>query len=240
MNWVFLQRWHKRVGLTAALIVVMLVVTGILLNHTTELELEKRYVKSGWILDWYRIAPDKPASSFKAGENIITLMGDRLYLNTSEIQSSVQQLHGAVKINELFIAGIDSRLILIDATGQLIEQLDGVDGVPSGMRQLGIDQEQQLIIRAAHGDYRLDLDEITWEEEDEIEADWSEPFSISVSLERQLLEQYRGKGLPVERVMLDLHSGRILGEWGVWIIDLAALMMLILAMSGFLMWFQRR
>lgn len=28
-----------------------------------------------------------------------------------------------------------------------------------------------------------------------------------------MLAAYRGTGLPLERVTLDIHSGRILGEW---------------------------
>ena len=46
-------------------------------------------------------------------------------------------------------------------------------------------------------------------------------------------------GLPLERVLLDLHSGRIFGEAGVWLVDAAALLFLLLAGSGLWLWGRR-
>ncbi len=240
MTWHFLQRWHRRFGVMIALIVLVLIVTGVLLNHTTGLRLDSRYVTWEWLLDWYDIQPQSAPVSYRIGNDNITQMGDRLYFNTQQVRESVGRLHGVVAPPSLYIVGADSQLLILDRQGQLQDLLDGIDGVPSGMRRLGLDAEGQIIIRAAHGDYRLDLDRIDWEEEDEIAAEWSAPTVIDADLERALLEQYRGHGLPVERVLLDLHSGRILGQWGVWLIDLVALLLLILAVSGTWMWIHRR
>jgi len=216
MNGQFLHRWHRRFGITIALIVLLLVITGILLNHTTELDLGHRYINSAWLLDWYEIKPDKPPVNYRVDDINVTLMGDRLYFNEYELLESVRQLHGAVALDAMVIIGLDSQLLLVDRRGQLIDQLDGMDGVPSGMRQLGVDQNKQLIIRAAHGDYRLDFRSIHWEEEDKIQAQWSQPGQISPELNQILLDRYRGSGLPVERVLLDMHSGRIFGSWECW------------------------
>jgi len=46
--------------------------------------------------------------------------------------------------------------------------------------------------------------------------------------------------LPMERIMLDLHSGRILGRAGVYIMDAAAIGFLVLAASGVWLWVRRR
>ena len=62
---------------------------------------------------------------------------------------------------------------------------------------------------------------------------------ISPELNRKILARYRGHGLPLERVLLDLHSGRILGKWGVWLIDVVAILLFVLAITGSWMWFQR-
>lgn len=239
MNGHILQRWHRRFGITIALIVLLLVITGILLNHTTELDLGNRYIKSNWLLNWYEIRPDKPPVYYRADEINVTLMGDRLYFNDHELLESVRHLNGAVALEAMVIIGLDSQLLLVDKQGQVIDQLDGMDGVPSGMRQLGVDENQQIIIRAAHGDYRLDLESIHWEEENEIQAQWSQPGQISAELNQILLDRYRGSGLPVERVLLDMHSGRIFGTWGVLVMDMAAALMFVLAITGIWIWFQR-
>ena len=51
---------------------------------------------------------------------------------------------------------------------------------------------------------------------------------------------YRGYGLTLERVLLDLHSGRVLGSAGVLLVDAAAILFLLLAISGLWLWSRRR
>jgi hypothetical protein len=44
-----------------------------------------------------------------------------------------------------------------------------------------------------------------------------------------------------ERLLLDLHSGRLFGQAGVWIVDAVGVLLITLASSGTLMWwFHRR
>lgn len=239
MTWKILQRWHRRIGIVAAVVVILLCVTGVLINHTSELKLADRYVSSGWLLDWYEIHPDRPPVGFRIDDVHITRMGDRLYYNDTEVSTGISQLHGVVAFEDMIVVGVDSRMLIFDGGGQLVDRLDGMDGVPSGMRNLGLDANGQIIVRASHGDYRLEFTGLHWEEEDMIPATWSEPVTISSSLEEILLQRYRGHGLPVERVLLDLHSGRILGGWGVWLMDIFAVLFLVLALTGSWMWLKR-
>ncbi len=44
-----------------------------------------------------------------------------------------------------------------------------------------------------------------------------------------------GGGLPLERVVLDLHSGRLFGWLGPYVMDAAALGLLIVAITGLLL-----
>ena len=46
---------------------------------------------------------------------------------------------------------------------------------------------------------------------------------------------WRGKGLTVERVLLDLHSGRILGKVGPLLMDLVAVFLIVLSLSGLIL-----
>ena len=77
------------------------------------------------------------------------------------------------------------------------------------------------------------------EQEDRLEADWSEQVPLPGELRDILLKKYRGQGLTLERVLLDLHSGRLFGTFGVYIVDAAALLFLILAFTGVWMWMSR-
>ena len=107
------------------------------------------------------------------------------------------------------------------------------------MRGIGISANGDLVIRAAHGDYIADLDKMDWHDSSSPNVTWAHEAPIPNDLRQGLIEAYRGVGLPLERVILDLHSGRIFGKWGVYLIDSMAVLFLLLAMSGIWMWLHR-
>jgi hypothetical protein len=49
----WLWRWHRRAGLAAAAILLLVTATGILLNHTSELSLSRKYVGESWLLSLF-------------------------------------------------------------------------------------------------------------------------------------------------------------------------------------------
>ncbi len=50
------NRWHRYAGISAAGLLVYLVITGVPLQFSAELDLGKTYVSSNWILTSYGIA----------------------------------------------------------------------------------------------------------------------------------------------------------------------------------------
>ena len=68
---------------------------------------------------------------------------------------------------------------------------------------------------------------------------WSQPAELPADIEAQIAAAYRGSGLSVERVLVDLHSGRLFGLSGIAMMDLAAIALCILAVSGILVWLRR-
>ena len=51
------------IGLFAIALVIILAITGIMLNHTEAFKLDERYIKASWLLDWYGIKPeDEPVA----------------------------------------------------------------------------------------------------------------------------------------------------------------------------------
>ena len=47
--------WHRYVGITSALFVIMFAISGVLLNHSREFGLHAINVSSQWMMDWYGI-----------------------------------------------------------------------------------------------------------------------------------------------------------------------------------------
>jgi hypothetical protein len=60
---------------------------------------------------------------------------------------------------------------------------------------------------------------------------WSTPTPLAAS-DREAYAQRLAPGISLQRVLLDLHSGRFLGRFGPLFFDLVATFLTILALSG--------
>lgn len=239
----YLRRWHRRLGIIVALFAILLSTTGLLLNHTEELALDSSYVRSDALLDWYGISPPGKPLSYAAGGHWISQLGERLYFDEHELAVDAPgRLLGAVALADRVVVAIEGHLMLFDLSGELLETLGGAQGAPAGARLIGV-KDETLVVRASHGDYLADKDLLKWEEGEKegrapapVDAYWAEPGTLPRGLHDQLIEAYRGKGLSLERVLLDLHSGRIMGGAGIVAVDIGAILFLLLAVSGIIMW----
>ena len=232
--------WHRYMGLFAALFVIVLTITGLALNHTDELGLDSTTVQSNTLLDWYGIQAPDIQNSYRAGAHHITEAGENVYWDSAEIPGVTAPLIGVVENSGLVIIAVEGRLLLFTANGELVERLGSAAGVPAGMQAIGLTTDGNLAIRAAHGYYQTDADFLEWHESDSLDAVWAHSEKPPLQLKQAIQASWRGNGLPMERVMLDLHSGRILGSWGVYLVDAAAILFLLLAISGVWLWGKRR
>ena len=234
------RRWlfslHRTVGVTAALFLVLLTISGLLLNHGETLQLNQRLISNPSVLSLYNISVPDKTTSFKVADRYITQLGQRLYFDTTEIADDVESLIGGVSLHDTIVVAVTGRLLLLNAEGQLIETLDGSSGVPAGMRRIGLSDSGALAVEAAHGIYQVDLDDLEWQESRAGNGQWLTPVTLPTKLASALAAEYRGAGLSVERLLLDLHSGRIGGALGVWIVDATGILVLMLAASGLWIW----
>jgi hypothetical protein len=60
---------------------------------------------------------------------------------------------------------------------------------------------------------------------------WSTPAKLSTG-ERQAYENVLTPGVSVQQLLLDLHSGRFAGRYGPLVVDLLALLLAILSLTG--------
>lgn len=234
-----MYHWHRYVGISAALFVIMLVITGILLNHTSEFALDKRYVQNQWLLDWYGIAAPEQISSYRTGEHWFSQWQDLLMMDEQELGREDSRLLGVVHYRDMLVVAVQGKVLLFTKQGELIEKLSGSQGVPAGMRAIGLSPDKRVVVNAAHGTYIADQELLQWHDRKVQGVKWSAPDKLPAPVYQTMLELYRGKGLNLERVVLDLHSGRLFGRWGVYVVDAAALLLLFLACSGIWLWSMR-
>jgi len=68
---------------------------------------------------------------------------------------------------------------------------------------------------------------------------WSLSRPLPEDLRQTLARQSRQHIVPLERFLLDLHSGRFIAGWGPYLMDAAALALLLLSASGSFLWWQQ-
>ena len=245
--------WHRRVGITAALLVVVLSVTGIIINHGHSLGLDKSYVQNGPLLDWYGISAPDASAAFHLDNQWIAQLGERVYFvleNETETQENTPReatelpgnggaLRGAVALHGMLIIARERELILLTPDGDTIERIGNAGGLPAGLQKIGV-ENGALVLQAAHGLYTTDDNFLDWHHTNVDGSPWLQSQTLPGPVYQRLAAQYRGQGLTVERTLLDLHSGRILGEWGILLMDAAALAMIMLGFSGTWVWWRRK
>lgn len=231
--------WHRRVGLFALILVIILAVTGIMLNHTEKFKLDETYVNSSWLLNWYGIEPvDKPVS-FRVKDHIISAWHKQLFFDDSAITTLEQSIHGAMGAEQFIVVALDSEIILLSYEGEFIERVSTSISF-SNIQRLGMKYKRPVIETSEPLYYMADEHILDWDVIINEDIEWTEPYSLSDDELEKLLIAYRGNGLKLERVILDLHSGRIFGSYGVYLMDAAAIALLWLSLSGLWVWSSRR
>jgi hypothetical protein len=229
--------WHRYAGVIAALFTLILALTGIALNNTERLKLDASYIESGWLLDWYGINTPTAQHAYQLGERWLSHVGDSLYLDEQRIDGNYSQPMGALSFPYFIAVAVAGNILLLTYEGEVIERLGGMQGVPSGMDKIGRMTGGGIVIQAAHGYYLTDRDFLKWQEQEKIaDVSWSLAVAAPAALQSRIAQLYRSNELPVERVMLDLHSGRLFGSWGPLLMDIAAMLLMFLAMSGTWIW----
>ncbi|MEX1669662.1 PepSY domain-containing protein [Zhongshania guokunii] len=234
-----LLRWHRRIGVVVAIFVVMLVVTGIAINHSADWGLDKKPLKQTWLLKHYGI-PSPVLRSFPLNESLqsgawVSQLGNGLYLSETQIGSCDSPLLGAVVLSETIATLCAGRLQLFTEAGEKLDDISESLGLPRGAEALALDGEV-VLLRTPSGVIAFDPRSFMFSAIDVEGAVWVAPALAPPTVQRSLLDQYRGSGLSWERLLLDLHSGRLFGSIGVFIIDLAGIALLLIALSGVWVW----
>lgn len=229
-----LWRWHRRLGLVSAVFVILLSSTGLLLNHGNGLGLDQRALPRLLLSSIYGL--ETPLiRHFEITNDSLNQVGDRdLFLGFNNIGECQGQLVGALSLDSAILAGCSNALLLFTVQGQLVDKVDGLSGLPQPIQSLGL-CDQQACFLAASQTYFLDLDTMAWQTSQQALLDASIPSMPPDNLIKSLLASY-GSEITWERGIQDLHSGRWFGPLGPWIMDVMAILFMIIASTGVIMW----
>lgn len=234
-----LARWHRSFGLAGALFVLALTMTGVLINHSATFTLEKRYVESPWFLDVYGIESAPLNESFRVDNRWITRVDKQIYLDARSVAFTEEPLLGALQKDQTIVLATSKYLLLLDLHGNLLDKLGREHGAPTPLTRLGT-SAGSLVVQAHDARYHVDLNSLRWTKQRMHSVRWSEPEALPAAMQALIGDQARRRMLSWDRAVRDLHSGRFLGAWGVWLMDVIAFVFLLLTISGIWVWWRAR
>lgn len=231
------RNWHRRIGAAVGVIVLLLAVTGMLLNHGVALKLGQRNLQHPFILSLYGIELPEPRA-FSIGKQWLSHWGGSyLYFNEREVGYCEAPLWGAVLWRGQVVAACADAVLILTPEGEVVERLSEHYGVPWPVT--GLASDDHLILLTPDGNFRADFDQLQWSLYDSAVVPVS-PKVLPAVLVAELQPRLAGAEITYERVIADIHSGRILGDYGVWLADLAAVGLVFLSCSGLWLWWTRR
>jgi hypothetical protein len=225
----FLRRWHARIGFAAVLFFLLLAVTGFILNHATDLGLDTKYVHAAWLARWYGLAPEPPRQAFRSGGHDLVAANGRWLLNGRVSGEKNPQPLGLVELPDTVVVASSAALYIYGKDGALIERLErnALPGTP--VRAIG-SGAQQLVLRTASGTFAT-TDALSWRPAPRDAVAWSVPAELSAA-EREKYAELLRPGISITQLLLDLHSGRFAGRYGPPAVDILAVVLAVLSVSG--------
>ena len=226
------RRGHRWIGLSLVVFVVFLSVTGIALNHSGDLELQRRHLDWPWLLDAYGLEVPTPAASFADAGHRATLLGERLFLDGRDTGRTETALTGIATLGPLIAVAGEQSVYVFTEAGEFVEAIDLGSSLPGPIERVGRTRDR-AVVQGGGGFLQSDPDIAHFEARDAEPADyWSVATRPDAAEMANLEAAWRGRGVTVERLLLDLHSGRIARAAGPWLMDLVAVFLIVLSVSG--------
>ena len=235
------RRLHRSLGAGTAVFIIFMVFSGLTINHSNGLGLDRRHVSQPFVLNWYGLGEPENIRSFALGNDWLSFAGSQLYLNGDSI-SGISNGVGAISSHDMLIAAGHEELLLLDHDGTLIERLPWGPPGAGPIESIGLLADGGVVVKSVGQLWLGDVDMLNWKraEGTNVNPAWAFSEPAPGALREAITRQYRGNGLSLERVLLDLHSGRIFGPIGILVYDLLALAVGFLAISGLIFWLRGR
>ncbi len=234
-----LHKWHRRIGLLASAFIIFLVITGIVIQHSDDLGLPTKHLTSAWLLNHYGIKPNR-ITTYQLGNQTISHAGDRLYLSGKPVTENIDGIFGAVQRGDEIIVATTHSLIVITGDGFINDEITTLDGLSEAPLGISLTKDGSPVVRGTSKYWVSKKNLSNWHEYEGEHPVWVIP-SITLPALRQVIETHdMSQQISMERFLLDAHSGRIFGKYGVFIIDAAAVLLLILSLTGIWLWSVRR
>ncbi len=216
LHWrLWLLRWHRRMGVLLSAFLLWMVISGVLLNHGDDFQLDQQAVDSTFWLNWYGVQSTE--SNITIDNKTLSITQSGLYLAQQNL-GDCSSLLGVMRLADMIVIACPQHLLLLTSNGELIDQTDSLHGLQQTFTAT-MSEANIAYLQTTNNVYRLNTDDLSLSLSTYQPSTWLKPIQPAARIS-------------VERWLLDAHSGRLLGHWGVWFVDALALILVILVLSG--------
>jgi hypothetical protein len=191
-------------------------VSGVLLNHSDDLHWNQQAISSHFWLQWYGVETTQ-AKNQMIGHQLLSVTDNGLYLAEQNL-GDCSLLLGVIIQKEQVIVVCPQHILLLTPAGEVIDQIDSHHGLQSSFTAT-TSENNRVYLQASDAVYTLNTEDLTLNATTNHPVAWLEAIKPTTRISR-------------ERWLQDAHSGRLLGRWGVWLIDGLALILVVLMTSG--------
>ena len=229
-----LREWHRKSGIFAAVLLIFLSISGIALNHTELFKLGHTSITNQWLLQHYGIKD--PSNSTFFHNKKFTVSDGYIFKDNTLLQEGSDDVIAIGQYLEFYLVLTKNTLSLYDGNDSLVDTITSTDGLPSNITAMAINNSS-IIVNSSNGYYQSGEHLLDWHNIDFVnEPSWIVPDQVTSADINNAKIRYKSQFLSLERVILDAHSGRIFGDYMVLFMDLVALAIIILSLSGVYIW----
>jgi hypothetical protein len=208
---------------------LLLAASGLMLNHPGSFGLAQRKVHSSALARWYGFQPSVPQSMYSTGAHTLAWGNGIWLLDDRRVAEDAAVPVGMVQVGaELYVATADA-LFEYGPDYRLIEKIPSA-ALPAGpIRALGT--EGELLLVQARGVTLASHDLLQWKRTAASGARWSAAQPVPPG-RRAALGGALLPGISLQQLVADAHSGRLFGSKGPLLVDLLAVLLMFLALTG--------
>ncbi|QQL44160.1 PepSY-associated TM helix domain-containing protein [Sulfuriroseicoccus oceanibius] len=221
---------HRFFGLIVALPLVWVLLTGVVLNHSEDWGLNERKVSASWVLSMYGMSPAGEPREV-AGNGHRLSVWDGVVFWDSQAMPWDGDLVTAVPLSGSFALVYDDAVVRVGLDGEVVERLDELSLPGTPLMAAGV-ADERLAVATAEGWSVIDEDWIEFTAMDEPANEVGLAALSNSDQVDELRRNWSGGGIPVARLVRDLHAGHFLGPWSAYFYDFVALCTLCLIGSG--------
>lgn len=228
-----LRRLHQALAYLVGVGLILLALTGFLLNHTQDFGLDSP-VKQTWLNDWYQVPSVEIKQSVQLNQARLTQINDQWFWQTQPLPFKLAQANIYQSDTWVYLLN-DTQLTLLTSDGDWVETLPLPDAFSLSLHFPVNDQLAKLETRQG-----------LWQLTSELEWQMLTNDSTSQPLQRQTSmplpkDQYQAlmahfpSPLTYEKVVLELHNFWFFGPIGPWLLDGLTLLILLMVFSGWVL-----